>query len=223
MKCLIVDDEEMARKNLLRLCGKVADLEVVKTCENALEALQTLHNEEVDLLLLDIQMPDLSGMELVKHSQSLPQVIFTTNLSSFAVEAFEFDVTDYLTKPIRLPRFIQAIEKARKRQPIKVEKAEQSLVLKDGNEEVRLSYSDLLYLEYKADQIIFHLQNGKEYSAKHELNNLKQKLKSAGFEPIHPTLVVNVSKVEQVANDHLTIGKKKLPISPVHRPITSKW
>lgn len=223
MKCLIVDDEEMARKNLARLCQKVPDIEIVGICNNALDALQILHHEEVEVLLLDIQMPELSGMELVKHTENLPQVIFTTNLSSFAVEAFEFNVTDYLTKPIRLARFIKAIEKARKLRPIKVEKNEQSLILKDGKKEISLAYKDLLYIEYKKDQIIFHLQDGKEYTAKHELNSLKKKLKEAGFEPIHPTLVVNVSKVESVSEEHLTIGNKKLPVSPVHRPITSKW
>jgi DNA-binding LytR/AlgR family response regulator len=224
MKCLIVDDEEMARKNLERLCSKIADLEVVGVCNNAIDALQNLRELEVDLLLLDIQMPDLSGMELVKNSSNLPQVIFTTNLSSFAVEAFEFDVTDYLTKPIRLARFIKAIEKARMRKPIEVKKkAEQSLVLKNGKDHIHLQLKDLLYIEYLEKEIVFHLQDGKTYRAMNELNSLKQKLKQAGFEPIHPTVVVNVSKVEKVGEDHVEIGKRKLPVSAVHRPITSKW
>lgn len=223
MKCLIVDDEEMARRNLENLCSKIADLEVVGVCNNAIVALKSLRELEVDLLLLDIQMPELSGMELVKSSTNLPQVIFTTNLSSFAVEAFEFDVTDYLTKPIRLARFIKAIEKARMRQPIEVKKNDKSLVLKNGKDHIYLHYKDLLYIEYRENEIVFHLQNGKTYRAQSEISSLKQKLKQAGFEPIHPTLVVNVSKVDRVGEDHVEIGKKRLPVSAVHRPITSKW
>jgi len=121
MKCIIVDDDELSRMSLQFLCGKIEDLEVVEVCESALDALKILKDNPVDLLLLDIEMPALTGMELVKSVDKLPNIIFITSKAEYAVEAFEFKelVIDYITKPADLPRFMKAINRAREAMDLK--------------------------------------------------------------------------------------------------------
>ena len=102
MNCLIVDDEEMSRKNLVHLCSKIIGIDVVAVCENGIQAIAALEKNDIDLLFLDIEMPDLTGIEMVKSLNNLPQVIFTTSQTEYALEAFEHDVTDYIVKPLSL-------------------------------------------------------------------------------------------------------------------------
>src|SRR4051812_15643167 len=113
MKCIIVDDNKMARMALKQLVSQVPSLELVAECSDASEALTSLNNIEIDLLFLDIEMPGMSGLELIKKlGNSRPLIIFTTAKKDYAVEAFELNVVDYMVKPIALPRFKQAVEKA---------------------------------------------------------------------------------------------------------------
>ena len=102
----------MSRINLVHLCSKIENINIVAVCESGIQAINELEKNSIDLLFLDIEMPDLTGMELVKSLNNLPQVIFTTNRREYALEAFEHDVTDYLTKPITLPRLLKAVDKA---------------------------------------------------------------------------------------------------------------
>ena len=113
LRCIIVDDDKMARLSLKRLCEKVDFVEVVQVFESALEALQALPNLTVDLLLLDIEMPDFTGIDLIKQLEKSQQVIFTTSKKDYALEAFEQKATDYLIKPVTLPRLLQAFERAK--------------------------------------------------------------------------------------------------------------
>ncbi|MEZ4688126.1 MAG: response regulator [Bacteroidia bacterium] len=114
LRCLIVEDETMTRKVLEKLCEKAPDVELVASCENGLDALSLLQQKEVDLLLLDIHMPELSGIDLLESLENPPQVIFITSDEQFALKAFEYSATDYLVKPITYPRLQKAFNKARK-------------------------------------------------------------------------------------------------------------
>src|SRR2546421_6763725 len=152
MKCLIVDDNKMARMALKQLVGQVPELELIAECTNAMEAFNSLNNKQVDVLLLDIEMPEMSGLDLIKKlGNKKPLIVFTTAKKDYAVEAFELNVVDYLVKPITLPRFLQAIEKAREalesnKEEVKVE--EQGFVfVKDNGVLKRISIDDILFLE----------------------------------------------------------------------------
>src|SRR5690348_7296800 len=148
MKCIIVDDNKMARMALKQLVSQVPGLELVAECNDATEALDSLNNIQVDLLLLDIEMPDMTGLDLTrKLGNNKPLIIFTTAKKDYAVEAFELNVVDYLVKPIALPRFKQAIEKAQEtiesnKQEVKVE--EQGFVfVKDNGVLKRITIDDI--------------------------------------------------------------------------------
>ena len=152
MKCIIVDDEEMSRMNLERLCSRIDGIEVVSICEDGIKAISELEKHAVDLLFLDIEMPDLTGIEMVKSLSNLPQIIFTTSRTEFALEAFEYDVTDYLSKPITLPRFIKAVNKAKAR----LQKGETPAEEKDLYIRTK---GKLLKLQYKIRQFKETLRN----------------------------------------------------------------
>jgi len=112
LNCMIIDDEIMARKSLVRYCEKNENLNIIQVCENAKEALEFLSQESVDLIFLDIEMPDISGIDFLQQAVALPQIIFTTSKTDYAFEGYEYSITDYLKKPISSQRFQQAVEKA---------------------------------------------------------------------------------------------------------------
>src|SRR5215218_8632280 len=154
MKCLIVDDNKMARMAMKQFVGQVPSLDLVAECSDAMEANDQLNNASIDLLLLDIEMPEMTGLELIKKmGNRKPLIIFTTAKADYAVEAFELNVVDYLIKPIALPRFKQAIEKANEalesnKEEVKVE--EQGFVfVKDNGILKRISIDDILFLDRK--------------------------------------------------------------------------
>ena len=115
IRCTIVDDEEMSRKALEHLCSKVEDLEIVDICENGIEALKSLENTPTDILFLDVEMPDLTGLELLDNLIEPPLVVLTTSKENYAVKAFEYNVDDYLVKPISYARLIQSVNKLREK------------------------------------------------------------------------------------------------------------
>ncbi|MGF1638331.1 MAG: LytR/AlgR family response regulator transcription factor, partial [Cyclobacteriaceae bacterium] len=131
IKCLVVDDEQLARTLLENFIGKVPQLELLGKCKNAIEALDQLAHQTIDLIFLDIQMPDLTGVDMLKGIKKKPLVIFTTAYSEYAVEGFELDAIDYLLKPFSFDRFVQAVNKARDYLQLK-EAAIQKLPAEDG-------------------------------------------------------------------------------------------
>lgn len=219
MKCLIVEDDEMARKSLELLCNKIDDLEIVASCASGLEAMKILKNEEIDLVLLDIQMPDISGMDLIKSVEKLPQIIFTTGHAEYAVEAFEYRVTDFLTKPIELPRLIKAVDRARENQSTYLDNGETTeLFLKVDGRYVRIDLDKVLYIESLGDYVTFRTEKEK-YIVHSTLKNIDDKIKNKNFLKVHRSYVVNLSKVVDIEETNMVIHDKVIPISRAHRPI----
>src|SRR5688500_4989324 len=147
MRCLIVDDNKMARMAMKQLVSQVNSLELVAECNDAMEAYNYLSNKDIDLLLLDIEMPDMTGLELTKKlGNKSPLIIFTTAKTDYAVEAFELNVVDYLVKPVNISRFLQAVEKAKEasdsnKQEVRIE-AQQCVFVKDKDVLKRLDGDD---------------------------------------------------------------------------------
>jgi DNA-binding LytR/AlgR family response regulator len=159
MKCLIIDDEPLAQDVLQSHTSRIDDLELIGTCKNAIEAAEFLKNNEVDLLFLDIQMPEVSGIDFFKSIKNPPLVIFTTAYPEFAVEGFELNAIDYLLKPVSFDRFEKAIEKAReyfkfkKGEGVDTTEIEDDFIYVKANQKlVKLSYDDILYVEAFAPQ-----------------------------------------------------------------------
>lgn len=226
MKCLIVDDNTMARMALKQLVSQLPELELVKESSNAIEALSALNSLQVDLLLLDIEMPEMTGLELTrKMGNKRPLIIFTTSKSDYAVEAFELNVVDYLVKPIALPRFKQAVEKATEalesnKEEVKVE--EQGFVfVKDNGVLKRISIDDILFLEAMGDYVKVH--TAQKFHVVHAtLKSIEEKLPISKFIRVHRSYIVAINKIDYIQEGTISIGKSSIPVADTHKSNLSK-
>ena len=226
MKCIIVDDNKMARMALKQLVSQVPALELVAECNDATEALDSLNSIQVDLLLLDIEMPDMTGLDLIrKLGNNKPLIIFTTAKTDYAVEAFELNVVDYLVKPIALPRFKQAIEKAQEtiesnKQEVKVE--EQGFVfVKDNGVLKRIAIDDILFLEAMGDYVKVH--TAQKFHVVHAtLKSIEEKLPSSKFIRVHRSYIVAINKIDYIQEGTISIGKTTIPVADTHKSNLNK-
>lgn len=221
MKCIIVDDNKMARMALKQLVSQVQSLDLVGECSDAMEAYNYLNSTSIDLLLLDIEMPDMTGLELIrKLGNKKPLIIFTTAKKDYAVEAFELNVVDYLVKPITLPRFLQAVEKANEtlesdKQEVKVE--EQGFVfVKDNGVLKRISIDDITYLEAMGDYVKVHTPV-KFHVVHATLKSIEEKLPASKFVRVHRSYIVAVNKIDFIQEGTITIGKNTIPVADTHK------
>lgn len=224
MRCLIVDDNEMSRVALQNLCQRIEDLEVVAICESALEAMDLLKKEPVDLLLLDIEMPEVTGLELVQSLEQVPLIIFTTSKSEYAVDAFELKewVVDYLTKPIKLPRLIKAIESAQKM--LKGEEAipvKNYLFIRSEGKLVRIDIKDLLFIETVGDYVRFKTE-ANSYLMHGTIKSVDARLQHPDLLKVNRSFIVNLSKVKDIVDHSILIGGKIIPVSRAHRSLLLK-
>jgi len=220
LNCIIVDDEIMARKSLSRFCEKHENLNLMQVCENANEALSYLENNSTDLVFLDIEMPELSGLEFLEQAINLPQIIFTTSKTEYAFEAFEYSITDYLKKPINFSRFQQAVEKAldvqRKNNAYRANAKE--VYLKVEGKYIRVAYDDILYFENAGDYVKVKTEK-ESYIIYSTLKNIISKLNTPQFLKVHRSFIVNLSKIKDIEEASLVIGKKLIPISRANKSI----
>ena len=226
MKCIIVDDNTMARMALKQLVSQVPGLELVAECEDAEEALTSLNTTQVELVLLDIEMPGMSGLDLIKKlGNAKPLIIFTTAKKDYAVEAFELNVVDYLIKPIALPRFKQAVEKASEaiesnKQELKVE--EQGFVfVKDNGVLKRISIDDILFLEAMGDYVKVHTLQ-KFHVVHATLKSIEEKLPAAKFIRVHRSYIVAINKIDFIQEGTISIGKTSIPVADTHKSNLNK-
>ncbi|HEX2535388.1 MAG TPA: LytTR family DNA-binding domain-containing protein [Chitinophagaceae bacterium] len=226
MRCIIVDDNKMARMAMAQLVKQVQILELVAECNDAMEAYNILNNQPIDLLLLDIEMPGMTGIELIKQLKNKkPLIIFTTAKTDYAIEAFELSVVDYLVKPVTPARFLQAIERARdafesKRDDVKIE--EQNFVfVKDNGTLKKLTVDDILYLEAMGDYVKVHTST--RFHVVHTtLKALEEKLPSQKFLRVHRSYIVSLNKIELIQEGTIVIGKASIPVAETYRSLLNK-
>lgn len=226
MKCIIVDDNKMALMAMKQLVLQVPALELVAECKDAAEALEALNTTQVDLLLLDIEMPDMTGLDLIRQlGNNRPLIIFTTAKKDYAVEAFELNVVDYLVKPIALPRFKQAIEKAQEaldsnKEEVKVE--EQAFVfVKDNGVLKRITIDDILFLEAMGDYVKVHTSQ-KFHVVHATLKSIEEKLPSSKFIRVHRSYIVAINKIDYIQEGTISIGKTTIPVADTHKSNLNK-
>jgi DNA-binding LytR/AlgR family response regulator len=216
----------MARMALKQLVAQVPSLELVAECTDAMEATAQLNAVPVDLLLLDIEMPEMSGLELIKKlGKQRPLIIFTTAKSDYAVEAFELNVVDYLVKPITLPRLKQAVDKAAEaldsnKQEVKVE--EQGFVfVKDNGILKRISIDDILFLEAMGDYVKVH--TAQKFHVVHAtLKSIEEKLPATKFIRVHRSYIVAINKIDYIQEGTISIGKTSIPVADTHKSNLNK-
>ena len=223
IKCIIVDDEPMARDVIRRYIEKVPLLQLVGECGNAIDAMVFLHNETVDLIFLDIRMPHLTGTEFVKSLRNIPKVIFTTAYKEYALEGFELDVVDYLLKPIRFDRFLRAVSKAfpQKRDeltentaPVAVQDKKINsgfIYLKADRKMIKLMLEDILYIESARDYLKVFTQN-RSIVTRQTISSIEAMLSDNEFIRIHRSYIVSIKKINSFTHEIVEIGNKELPI-----------
>ena len=226
MKCLIVDDNKMARMAMKQLVNQVKDLELVKECADAMEAYNIINKEPIDLLLLDIEMPGMTGLELTKNlGNKRPLIIFTTAKTDYAVEAFELNVVDYLIKPITPARFLQAVERAldalsSRREEVKL--SEQGFVfVKDNGVLKRINVDEILFLEAMGDYVKVHTLQ-KFHVLHATLKSIEEKLPPSKFIRVHRSYIVALSKIDSIQEGIIAIGKSNIPVADTYRSALNK-
>lgn len=222
IKALIIDDEEMARKALNRFCEKMDNIEVLGLFENGSEALDFMSKNEIDLIFLDVEMPGISGLEMLDQISILPQVIMITSNSNYAFDAYEYDVTDFLKKPITQPRFFKAIEKVESNlnriNQIHQSSLAQEIYVKSEGKLVRLPYETISFFENVGDYIKVVSTIG-NYIIHGTLKGLDAKLNYPRFLKVHRSFIINLDKVTDIEDNTILIGKSVIPISRAHKSI----
>lgn len=225
--CLAVDDEPPALDILKKYIASVNHLELAGTCADAVEALNFLRQQTIDLLFLDIQMPHLLGTDLMRTLKRPPKVIFTTAYRKFAVEGFELDAVDYLLKPISFERFLKAVNKVMETS-LKVtdnndiiydqqNNSQNSFInLRADRKNLKISLDDILYIESLKDYIKV-VTTTKNIITKQSISSLEDILPKSDFLRIHRSFIVAVNKIESFTNDTIEIAKQELPISRMYR------
>lgn len=226
MNCLIIDDNKIARTTLKQLASQVKNLEVTGECATAMEAYNILQQEPVDLLLLDIEMPGMTGLELTRNlGNKKPLIIFTTSKKEYAAEAFELNVVDYIVKPVTPARFIQAIDKAReildsRQQDMKVEE-EAVIFIRDSNIVKRLSIDDILFAEAMGDYVKLHTTQ-KFYAIHNTLKAVEERLPVSKFQRVHRSYIVAIRKIDTLQDGALVLGNKIVPVADAYRAALNK-
>ena len=220
LRTMIVDDDPIARAAVQNLCKKTALVEVVSVCETAKEAIKTVNKDHIDLILLDIEMPGMSGIEFLQEVSYLPQIIFITSNLNYAYEAVEHQVTDFLGKPNTPKRYLAAIEKASiiQEEIEAYKKRSNDLYIRVEGRFVRLSINDILYFENIGDYV--RIKTGEESYVIHStLKNIDHKLKDPRFLRVHRSFIINLDKIKDIEENTLVIDKNVIPISRANKPI----
>jgi two-component system, LytTR family, response regulator len=224
LNCVIVEDEPLARNLLVEYVRKVPSLNLVDACASPIAALEVLRNKSVDLLFLDIQMPELTGLSMLKVLQKRPLVILTTAYSEYALQGYELDVVDYLLKPITFERFLRALDKVTqrldgKKSPVEKPAApvEQPFVfVKDGTKLVKVVFDDILYVEGLKDYVTIHMKNQKIVSLQ-RLKTLEEQLPPDRFFRIHNSFIVALNAIDVVHKNNVQIREAMLPIGETYK------
>mgnify|MGYP003812024783 CR=1 FL=1 len=213
LKCVIVDDEPLARSFLERYCEKQGAIEVMGAYPDTASALSYLSSNEIDVLFLDVEMPGETGFGLLDKLIYMPKVILTTSKTDYAFDAFQYNVTDYLKKPISYNRFLESIQKIT--DSLKhdiVEMAKDDIFIKSDGKFVRLNFEDILYIESNGDYVKYFTPT-QYYLAHGTLKAVEEKMDPKQFMKVHRSYIVNMSKIKDIQDNSILINSKVIPIS----------
>lgn len=222
MKCIVVDDESMARKLMEENIRQIPFLELVKSCKNPFEAMQVLEEEDIDLMFLDIQMPGMLGTKFLASLRQKPLVIFVTAYANYAVESYELDVVDYLLKPVSMERFTKAAYKAleawqRKKSapsPPSTEEEAEDFFVNVEYSLVRVPVKEITHIEGMKDYVKIYLDTaGKPIITKSTMKGIEEKLPPRGFMRVHKSYIVHLNKIESIRSHTINIGQHEIPVS----------
>lgn len=226
MNCLIVDDHEIARDTLIRLLKIDTSLKLVAACENAAEVYKNLATHKVDLLFLDIEMPGVSGIDLVKGlGEKKPLIVFVTSKKDYAVEAFDLNVVDFITKPITPDRFFKAITKAQEIYNLSNlfvgNTQDEYVFIRDAGAIKRIKMEDINFLEAQGDYVKIYMDE-KSHAVHSSLKSIEDKLPEKFFVRVHRSFIVNIGKIDTVEGNTLILHKRFVPVSDAYKATLNK-
>ena len=225
IRCLLVDDEPLALEVLQSHISNCNGLEVAGICKNALEALDILHEKQVDLIFLDIKMPTLLGTDFLKSLSNPPKVIFVTAYREFAMDGFELDAIDYLLKPVSFERFLKAVSKVKRLMGhdyiIQAEESRKNpeafVYMKVDKSMQKVFVNEILYVESRRDYVKVFLSTGKSFLAKQSISSMINLLSEQSFLRVHRSFLVSVDKITGYNNNDIQLGSLEIPIGKLYK------
>jgi len=219
IKCIAIDDEPLALKQIAGYIQKIPFLKLETTCSNAFAAMEVLASQTIDLMFVDINMPDLNGLDFVKSLEKKPLVIFTTAYSEYAIEGFKVDAIDYLLKPFYFSEFTKSVQKASKQfglirntQEI-LDSNNDFLFIKSEYKLMRINFNDILYIEGMKEYVKIHLSGQKPVMSLLSMKSLEEKLPDSRFMRVHRSFIVNLDKITLVERFRIVFDKVHIPVS----------
>lgn len=221
IKCIAIDDEPLALTQLAGYISRVPFLTLVASCRDAFEAIKVLSSEKVDLLFVDINMPDLNGLDFVRSLTERPQVVFTTAYSEYAVDGFKVDAVDYLLKPFSFQDLLQAADKVHKRLEQKTGdsgKIDDSLFVKSNYRMTRIRLTDIKYIESMSEYVRIYVEGeDKPLMPLLSMRRLEKSLPPSRFMRVHRSYIVNLEKVTEIARMRIVFGNTYIPIGELYK------
>lgn len=224
LKCIIIDDEPLAIDLLKSYVQKTPFLELVGTFNNALASIEAISNNDIEVIFLDINMPQISGLEFSKTISPSTRIIFTTAYDQYAVEGFRLNALDYLLKPINYTEFLRAANKALEWFKLMEKNEEEntisssSIFVKSGYRIEKIDFDTILYIENQKDYVKFHLENIKEpVSSLMSMQSLEEKLPNKHFMRVHRSFIVNLDKIKTIERNCIVFGKEYIPVSESYK------
>lgn len=220
INCIIVDDEPIAREILESHLTRIDSIQIIGSCKNAVEAFNLLNSEEIDLIFLDINMPEISGLSFAKSINKNIKIIFTTAYREYAVDGFDLKAVDYLMKPISFERLYQSIQKFRNEsisfrtaEPIEVkEEAADFFFVRSDRKMIKINFLELDYVESLADYVKIYTKD-KAITTRETISSIEAKLPIKDFLRVHRSYIVSIKKIDSFTQEFIEIGKKAIPIS----------
>ena len=223
MKCLIIDDDPIATEILKKHIEAEEDLELLNSFENPVDGLNYLKKNNIDVLFLDIEMPEMNGMEFIElMNNKLSNVVLTTSHAEYAVQAFNFNISGYLVKPIGMLAFKKSIEKIRNTfKPTLSQVSEDFIFIKKEDGIAKIKKADLNYIECIGDYAILHLDNTR-HVIHSTMKSIEERFKDNDFIRVHRSFIVPISKIENIEDDSITVKSKSIPIGKTYKQTVYK-
>jgi len=222
MNCIVIDDDALSRRVIEEFVSRTDFLELKYSFQNAVEAINVFQKnpEEIDLIFLDIEMPEMDGIDFLNTLKNLPQVIIVSSQEKYALEAFDYDVTDYLLKPVTYSRFYKAVLKAKNIFETRIKKDADEIFIKKNSALVRLKYEDILWVEALENYVIVNSFKEK-FTIHFTMKSIESQLPSSYFKRVHRSYIINIHKIDRIEDNSIYIknaeGIKAIPIGKAYK------
>lgn len=219
MNCIVVDDEQASRMVITDYVRRTSSLNLMAECENAKQALEILKEAPIDVVFLDIEMPKMSGIEMLKSLNSMPQIVLTTGRKDFAAEAYEYGVTFYLVKPVEYPLFLKAVHKVQDNlnKQILETQGNNDIYIKADGRIVRLKLDEIMFIEALSDYVIINMQDNKKHIVHATMKSIERRLSAIDFVRVHRSYIVNIHKIDTIEDIGIIMPQKTIPIGASYK------